>query len=137
MWIFRELRNIDQAVAMIGQTPTLDFRLLASSSEKLTGQQLQAEIASSGVNSVFEATGLTGEYLQSSQLQFDQTCGAPEVSLQFNSKGSDLFASITKNNVGRHLAIFLDGYMESMPAIKEEIDGGQALSPADLTETPA
>ena len=125
--------NIDQAVAMIGQTPTLDFRLLASSSEKLTGTQLQAEIASSGVDAVFQPTGLTGEYLQSSILQFDQTTGEPEVSLQFNAKGSDLFASITKNNVGRHLAIFLDGYMESMPVIQEEIDGGQAVISGGFT----
>jgi len=119
--------NIDQAVAMIGATPTLDFRLLAKGNENLTSDQLQAKIASSGVSSVFEETGLTGEFLKTSSLQFDQTTGEPMVSLQFNSQGSDLFAKITRENVGRRLAIFLDGYMESMPNIKEEIDGGNAV----------
>ncbi len=125
--------NIDQAVAMIGATPTLDFRLLASSSTNFTEAQLQAEIASTSMDSVFIPTGLTGEYLESSQLQFDPTSGEPEVSLQFNSKGADLFASITKNNVGRKLAIFLDGYMESLPTIQEEIDGGQAVISGGFT----
>ncbi|MDE1946235.1 MAG: protein translocase subunit SecD [Patescibacteria group bacterium] len=125
--------NIDTAIAMIGETPTLDFMLLSSSSEKLTAQELQAKVASSGISSVFEETGLTGEYLQSSSLQFDQTTGEPQVALQFNGKGADLFASITKNNVNRHLAIFLDGYMESMPVIQEEIDGGQAVISGGFT----
>jgi len=125
--------NIDQAVAMIGQTPTLDFRLLAKEDENLTAAQLQAKIASTSMDSVFVPTGLTGEYLQSSQLQFDQTSGAPEVSLQFNAKGADLFATITKNNVGRKLAIFLDGYMESIPTIQQEIDGGNAVISGGFT----
>ncbi len=127
------ITNIDQAVAMIGATPTLDFRLLSTSSEKLTGDELNAKIASSGMSSVFEVTGLTGEYLKTSSLQFDQTSGEPMVSLQFNSKGSDLFASITKNNIGRKLAIFLDGQLESMPNIKEEIDGGNAVISGGFT----
>jgi protein-export membrane protein SecD len=48
------------------------------------------------------------------------------VSLQFNSQGSDLFAQITGQNVGKQLAIFLDGNLVSMPNIKEEITGGNA-----------
>jgi len=118
--------DIDRAVAMIGATPTLDFELLASSSSNLTQDQLQAEIAS-GTPGVFEPTGLTGKYLNQSSLQFDQTTGQPMVSLQFNSDGSDLFAQITKDNVGRKLAIFLDGNIVSMPNIQEEITGGNAV----------
>jgi len=119
--------DIDKAVAMIGATPTLDFRLLATSSEKLSDLDLQAKIKKDGIDSVFEYTGLTGKLLQKSQLQFDQTTGAGMVALQFNSDGSKLFAQITKNNVDRRLAIFLDGAIQSMPVIKEEIDGGQAV----------
>jgi preprotein translocase subunit SecD len=118
--------NIDQAIAMIGATPTLDFELLASSSSNLSQAQLQKEIASS-TPGLFEPTGLTGKFLQQSALQFDQTTGQPMVSLQFNSDGSDLFAQITKNNVGRKLAIFLDGNIVSMPNIQEEITGGNAV----------
>ena len=48
------------------------------------------------------------------------------VALQFNSEGSDLFAKITRENVGRRLAIFLDNDIKSIPVIREEITGGQA-----------
>jgi protein-export membrane protein SecD len=65
--------------------------------------------------------------LEKSQLQFNQTTGEGMVTLQFNAEGDKLFAQITKNNVGRNLAIFLDGAIQSMPVIKEEITGGQAV----------
>jgi protein-export membrane protein SecD len=115
--------DINAAIAMIGATPTLDFRLLAKSAEKLTSDELKTK----KVDEVFEQTGLTGRLLQKSQLEFDQTTGAPMVSLQFNAEGDALFAKITKENVGRSLAIFLDGDLKSMPTIKEEIDGGKAV----------
>ncbi len=119
--------DIEKAVALIGETPTLDFRLLSKEAESMSDSDLQAKIASSGLDSVFEETGLTGKYLKKSTLEFDQTTGAAMVSLQFNSDGSDLFAKITGENVGRRLAIFLDGDLKSMPNIKQEIKGGQAV----------
>jgi len=115
--------NIEAAIAMIGATPSLDFRLLSVEAEKLS----QDEFAAKKVEEVFEFTGLTGRYLKKSQLEFNQTTGVPMVSLQFNSEGSDLFAKITRENVGRKLAIFLDGDLKSMPVINEEIKGGQAV----------
>lgn len=119
--------DIDKAVSMIGATPTLDFRLVASGTDKLTQDQLQAKVEKDGMNSVFQVTGLTGKLLKLSSLQFNQTTGQPMVSLQFNDEGSALFSKITKNNVGRKLAIFLDGNIMSMPNIQEEIDGGNAV----------
>lgn len=115
--------DIDKAVAMIGATPTLDFRLLSKDAEKLT----QEELANKKVEEIFEYTGLTGRLLKKSQLEFNQTTGEAMVSLQFNKEGEDLFAKITKENVGRRLAIFLDGDMKSLPVIQEEIKGGQAV----------
>ncbi len=119
--------DIDKAVAMIGQTPTLDFRLLSKDAEKLNNEEMQNKITKDGMDSVFQSTGLTGKYLKRSALEFNQTTGQPQVSLQFNSEGSDLFAKITKENVGRKLAIFLDGDLKSVPTIQEEIKGGQAV----------
>ncbi|MCX6717563.1 MAG: protein translocase subunit SecD [Candidatus Taylorbacteria bacterium] len=115
--------DIDKAVAMIGATPTLDFKLLSKDAEKLT----QEEFATKKIDEIFEYTGLTGRLLKKSQLEFNQTTGEAMVALQFNKEGEDLFAKITKENVNRKLAIFLDGDLKSMPVIKEEIKGGQAV----------
>ncbi len=119
--------DIDKAIAMIGATPTLDFRLVASGTENLTEAELQEKIKTVGLDKVFIPTGLTGKLLQKSTLEFDQTTGQPQVSLQFNSEGDALFAKITRENVGRRLAIFLDGDVKSMPLIREEIKGGNAV----------
>lgn len=114
--------DVNQAIAMIGQTPSLEFRLLKDSAASSTPE----ELASSTIDEVFTATGLTGGLLQNSQLEFDQTTGQPLVSLSFNSEGRDLFAKITKENVGKVMAIFLDGKVISSPVIREEIKNGKA-----------
>jgi protein-export membrane protein SecD len=122
--------DIDKAIAMIGATPTLEFRLVASDTDALSKALAKAsstEEKQKITDQMFIYTGLTGKLLQKSALQFDQNTGEAMVSLQFNSEGSDLFAKITKENVGRRLAIFLDGDVKSMPNIKEEIDGGNAV----------
>ena len=111
--------DIKAAVAALGETPTLDFRLAAPAS---SGQ------ATGTVN--FISTGLTGRYLSSASLQFGSgaTAGlaAPQVLLNFNSDGAKLFEKITSENVGKTLAIFLDGQPISTPTIQEAIPGGQA-----------
>lgn len=122
--------DIDKAVAMIGATPSLEFRLVASDTEALSKQitaSSTSEEKQAITDKMFEYTGLTGRLLKKSALEFNNTTGEAMVSLQFNSEGADLFAKITKENVGRKLAIFLDGDMKSMPNIKEEIDGGNAV----------
>ena len=122
--------DIDKAVAMIGATPSLEFRLVASDTEALSKQITASstlEEKQAITDKMFEYTGLTGRLLKKSALEFNNTTGEAMVSLQFNSEGADLFAKITKENVGRKLAIFLDGDIKSMPNIKEEIDGGNAV----------
>ena len=111
--------DIAGAIAQVGKTYVLEFKLLKkefenpASSTSITGES-------------FETTGLTGALLDKASLEFDQNTGEPKVTLQFNKEGSTLFAKITKESVGRHMAIFLDGNMKSMPVIREEIAGGQA-----------
>ena len=122
--------DIEKAVAMIGATPTLDFRLVAtdtSTFSKTLANASTTEEKQKIMDKTFTYTGLTGRLLQKSALEFNQTTGEAMVSLQFNSEGSDLFAKITKENVGKQLAIFLDGDLKSMPNIKEEITGGNAV----------
>jgi len=128
--------DIDKAVAMIGATPTLDFRLVSSDIEELSKVLEKAsstEEKQKITDQMFIYTGLTGRLLKKSLLEFNQTTGEAMVSLQFNSEGSDLFAKITKENVGKQLAIFLDGDLKSMPNIKEEITGGNAVISGGFT----
>ena len=122
--------DIEKAIAMIGATPSLEFRLVASDTEAFTKELENAatdEEKQKIAEKMFEYTGLTGKLLKKSVLEFNQNTGEAMVSLQFNSEGSDLFAKITRENVGRRLAIFLDGDVKSSPNIKEEIRGGNAV----------
>ncbi len=128
--------DIEKAIAMIGATPSLDFRLVASGTEELSKELAAAsspEEKQKIADKMFTYTGLTGRLLKKSALEFNSNTGEAMVSLQFNSEGSDLFAKITKENVGKQLAIFLDGDLKSMPNIKEEIRGGNAVISGGFT----
>jgi protein-export membrane protein SecD len=85
-----------------------------------------AQKASSTIDELFVSTGLTGRFLKKATLQFDQTTFEPHVSITFDDQGTALFAAITKANVGKVLAIFLDGTPISTPVINQEIKGGEA-----------
>jgi len=75
----------------------------------------------------WKTTDLTGKQLQSAAVEFDPRTGVPEVSLQFNDEGAKLFADITKRNVGKPVAIFLDNQPISVPTVQTEILGGKAV----------
>ena len=123
--------DIKAAVAALGETPTLEFRLATTSTS--SGQ------ATSSVT--FISTGLTGRYLASAALQFGSGATAglatPQVILNFDSDGAKLFEKITTENVGQMLAIFLDGQPISTPIIQEPIPGGQANISGNFTPTEA
>lgn len=72
-------------------------------------------------------TTLTGQQLRRSVLQFNPNDGRPEVVLEFDSEGRELFAEITKRNIGSPVAIFLDDYPISIPTVNEEIPDGRAI----------
>jgi protein-export membrane protein SecD len=79
------------------------------------------------VSDPWKATGLTGQQLKTASVEFDQSTGAPHVSLQFNNEGADLFGEITNRNLGKQVAIFLDGSPISTPVVQDAIYGGQAI----------
>src|SRR5258708_1120599 len=71
--------------------------------------------------------GLTGEYITDARVAFDQSPGEgnrPYVQLTFNKTGADLFATLTKNNVKKRMAIVLDDTVHSAPIIQSEVPGG-------------
>ena len=75
--------------------------------------------------------------MEKAQLVFDQTTREPQVLLKFNNEGEKLFAKLTKENVGKTLAIFLDGAPISVPVIRQEITGGTATISGGFTPTEA
>jgi len=85
------------------------------------------------VNDQWKATGLTGQQLKTAGVEFDQTTGAPHVTLQFNAEGADMFAQITERNLGKKVAIFLDGSPISIPTVQDTITGGQAIISGNFT----
>ncbi|MCS7049666.1 MAG: protein translocase subunit SecD [Verrucomicrobiae bacterium] len=79
---------------------------------------------------------LTGKHVRRAYVQFDEI-GRPYVLLEFDSEGADIFARITRANVGRQLAIVLDGELYSAPVINEEIVGGRAQITGQFTRAEA
>lgn len=114
--------DIKEAKERIGKTPLLEFKLLKSEVSKLKPEEIEKKT----VEELFDDTGLTGRFLKNSSLEFGDTLNEPMVALQFNKEGENLFAKITKENVGKVMAIFLDGNLISRPVIREEIRGGRA-----------
>ncbi len=81
----------------------------------------------------YTPTQLSGKNLKSAAVEFNQSTGEPEVNLQFDGEGSALFAEITKRNVGRQVAIYLDGSAISVPTVNQEITGGSAVISGGFT----
>lgn len=122
--------DVVEAKRQIGETPILEFKLLRNDVDFETLDPNTVVF-----DDLYVSTPLTGRYLESSSLQFVPT-GAqqtgyaqnqPIVSLRFNKEGEALFSQITRENIGRELAIFLDGVPISNPVIREEITGGEAV----------
>ena len=71
--------------------------------------------------------GLTGKYIKNARAIFDPGTGEPVIEFSFNDEGAGLFRDITKENVGKRLAIILDGEVKSAPVIKGPIPGGSGV----------
>ncbi|PIY96006.1 MAG: protein translocase subunit SecD [Candidatus Kerfeldbacteria bacterium CG_4_10_14_0_8_um_filter_42_10] len=78
-------------------------------------------------------TGLSGKQLKNASVQFDQTSGQPQISLSFNDEGKALFAEITKRNLNKPVAIYLDGSPISIPVVQAEITSGEAVITGSFT----
>lgn len=91
------------------------------------GANLLIATADLQVSEGFVPTNLSGKQLKSASVQFDPNTGEPQVSLQFNDEGAKLFADITKRDVGKRVAIYLDGAPISIPTVEQEITSGSAV----------
>lgn len=81
----------------------------------------------------FAKTALTGKQLKRADVSFDPNTGTPEVQLQFNAEGTKLFAELTKKNLNKVLAIYLDDSPISTPRVNSVIDTGTAVIQGSFT----
>lgn len=76
---------------------------------------------------------MTGEMVKNAKVQLSNQFNEPQVGMDFTSRGSRVFAKLTEDNVGKRMAIVLDGVVRSAPVIREKILGGSAQISGDFT----
>lgn len=76
---------------------------------------------------------LEGDVITDAKDEFNQLTGQPEVSMTMNSEGARKWAELTKANVGKAIAIVLDGVVYSAPRVTGEISGGQSSISGNFT----
>lgn len=119
--------DFQEATRLIGQTPYLEFAEQKENYEEIIESNRKVIEAQEGnLESPFSPTPLTGRYLERAELSFDSITQESLVQLQFDDEGAKLFEELTGKNVGRPLAIFLDGQLLSAPTVQEPITGGKA-----------
>ncbi len=126
-----------RAVELIKQTALLEFHIVRDDINPASAvlppdvvalPQMDAPVAADGTTPkliVDKDPVLTGEDVVDARPGFDQMNSA-YVSLNFNNRGAAIFERITGENVGRRMAIVLDGKIYSAPNINERIAGGRA-----------
>lgn len=127
----------------------IEVRGEGDSQEFKSAHILIAKKANPAPQTSLVSTGLTGKNLKSASVAFqNQGVSEPEVSLNFDEEGTKIFAEITRDNIGKPLAIFMDGLpivdtngdgkIDNMdppyaPIIQSEITNGSAVINGNLT----
>ena len=129
----------ERAKEIIGRTAHLEFKMVsddpelinkANAGEEILGYEIKTMETRDGKKEtlVLETdSALTGDMLVDATTEFSQQgFGQPYVSLEFNEDGGDIFANVTATNVGKRLAVVLDGEVYTAPVIRERIPSGRA-----------
>ncbi|MBX4191717.1 MAG: protein translocase subunit SecD [Candidatus Doudnabacteria bacterium] len=116
------VKDINEAINQIGKTPFLEF--------KKEGTQNLTPDANGNLNlnadNQYVPTGITGKNLERASLQFDQT-NRPQILLQLDAEGTKMFADLTQANIGKRIAIYLDGELVIAPTVQTAITDGKAV----------
>lgn len=144
------LQDPDRAKALIGKTAHLEFKLLdertsvedglagrlPETSEILYQRRIDKETKAERKipHVVQKRTLLTGAELSRAEVNADPNSpGNWQVAIEFNAAGARIFGEVTEGNVGKNLAIILDGTVYSAPRINERIPGGRAVITGTFT----
>lgn len=107
------VKDAEEAIKLIGKTALLEFKLVRED------------------GSLGDAV-LTGKSLVKSDVTYDNM-GKPQIAFELNASGAQKFAEVTRENVGRQLAIVLDGEVQTSPKINSEIPGGRGVITGNYT----
>ena len=150
------ITDVNQAIQLIGQTPFLEFKTqlptaqgdaiikqaLGAKAQGITaaalcapanGATLDQFLLAFKVDPCYQSSGLNGSGLSTAQVTFSNQSLTPQVSLQLNSAGAKLFAQITQTNIGKTVAIYLDGLPISQPTVQSAITDGNAVISGNFT----
>ena len=141
----------ERALENLQKAAFLEFRLVHPTSREMLAQGgivpgyevLHIEVEQDGVKTLDPylvkrrpERKLTGEYVTGARVGYDML-GQPHIEFDFDNEGGAIFADITRENVGRQLAIVLDGQLQSAPVIQTEILGGRGVITGDFTREEA
>ncbi|HXL46758.1 MAG TPA: protein translocase subunit SecD, partial [Candidatus Binatia bacterium] len=136
------VQDPERAKALIGKTALLEFKLVneGANVEQAVGGQMPVSSELLYERRVDKQTKeerrvpyvvekkalLTGADVANARVSIDQNTSEPYVSLELTGAGGKQFADLTSANVGKRLAIILDGNVHSAPVIRERIPSGRA-----------
>lgn len=124
------VKDVNQAIQLIGATPFLEFKEETPDTQAILQAQQQGQRLN---EEPFKQTGLNGKDLTRATVIFDPQTYRPEVSLEFNDAGKKLFADITTRDVGKRIAVYLDGYPISIATVQTPITTGNAVISGNFT----
>ncbi len=139
------IQDPQRAKDLIGKTAVLEFKLLAQGAQAGTpehpgaGVQVLPGKGEAGRRQQYlveRRTLMTGDMLTDASVSPGSATEGMAVEFVLDARGAKQFGQVTSSNVGRNLAIVLDGYVESAPTIREPITGGrgQITGRFDFTE---
>jgi len=121
--------SADTAKAVAGILPPGRELLMLQSHRNVDGTVAERPVV------VYKDAALTGEHISNAYVGFDSS--GPYVGLHFDAQGARIFARVTGENVGKRLAIILDGKASSAPVIQDRIAGGRATITGRFTDQEA
>jgi preprotein translocase subunit SecD len=146
------VKNPQEAISFIKTAGRLEFKLVDSNPTDL--QNALAGKVPDGTELLFEEregesgkimkqpvlvygkTLLTGDRLKEAKVGIDQY-NKPDVSIAFDAEGAKIFDRVTADNIGKQIAIILDGVVHSAPTVKDRISGGNAQITGNFTHDEA
>lgn len=107
------ITDTEEAISLIGKTALMEFKIM--NDDGTLGETL-----------------LTGSALNKAAVSYDNM-GRPQIQFEMNPEGAARFAEITRNNIGKQLAITLDGEVQTAPRINSEIPSGNGVITGNYT----